>query len=57
MTFHVYPLDDLRRHETDGEDCWCEPSYQYEIGWLDHILIHNSADGREAFERGEREYS
>jgi len=57
MTLHVYPLDDLRQHETDGEDCWCEPSYQYEIGWLDHILIHNSADGREAFERGEREYS
>ncbi len=57
MAVHVYPVDDSREHQVDGDACWCEPSYEYEMGWLDHVLIHNSADGREAFERGDRPYN
>jgi len=22
---HVYPVGDLREHETEGGDCWCRP--------------------------------
>lgn len=44
---HVMPAGDLREHEVD-EDCWCEPFMS------DGITVHNSADGREGYERGER---
>ncbi len=43
----VLPLDDLRDHE-HGAECWCSPAED------DGVLIHNSMDDREAFERGER---
>lgn len=42
----VVPIDDLKTHF--GEACWCEPFER------DGVLIHNSADQREAFENGER---
>lgn len=22
---HVYPIADVRRHDTSGESCWCHP--------------------------------
>lgn len=46
---HVTPVNDIRPH-TYSADCWCEP----EINKLDHIVIHNSADQREAYEYGFR---
>ena len=55
MSVHVYPVNDLWEHETDGEECWCDP----EIRWVDPetgetysepLVIHNSADGRELTE-------
>lgn len=52
---HVYPLHDLRDHDTDGHDCWCNPSIEHVEG--DQIIVHNSADGREKFETGERKPS
>jgi hypothetical protein len=45
---HVYPLDDLREHDTEGDACWCRPTED------DGVLIHHAMDGREAFETGER---
>ena len=45
----VYPLGDLRDHDPASEHCWCRP-----FRTLEGILVHNSADGRESFERGER---
>jgi hypothetical protein len=46
---HVYQLNDLREHETDGKPCWCRP------GWDEPgIVIHHAMDGREAYETGER---
>ena len=50
----VMPINDTREH-VDTKDCWCEPR-------LDPVAevptyVHNSADGREAFQRGERKPS
>lgn len=46
---HYYPADDVKPHITDGSSpCWCRP--------IDNgaMLVHNSMDGREAFENGLR---
>ena len=50
----VHPIDDLRervRAET-GKQCWCGAEEDE-----DGVIVHNSADGREAFERRERKHS
>ncbi len=47
----VYPLDDLREHDIENDQCWCRPFYD------DNILVHNSMDNRELYERGERKAS
>lgn len=49
---HVYPVDDLRAHDTSGRDCWCRPRVEDEGGH--QIVVHNSMDGRERYETGER---
>ncbi len=49
--WHVVPLNDLREHVTNGS-CWCRPTLDDE--WAEPIWIHNSLDGREAFETGKR---
>ena len=46
---HVYPADDLRNHSLTN--CWCRPTDD------DGIMVHNSLDGRELYERGERKPS
>jgi len=46
---HVFPMDDLREHSP--ADCWCRPIDD------DGIIVHNSLDGRELYERGERQVS
>lgn len=43
----VKPIADLRPHD-DGMGCWCTPSE------ADGVIIHNSLDQRELYERGER---
>lgn len=48
--YHVYPVNDLREHVTDGRPCWCNP----EIDEDAHVVIHHSLDDREQFETGER---
>lgn len=42
---YVIPLDDLREHRGDDEECWCEPWYDGDI------LVHNAADKRELSEK------
>lgn len=46
----VVPVNDLRPHSI-GDGCWCDPHYD------GGILVHNSMDCREAYERGERQAS
>lgn len=43
----VMPIGDLREHNT-GSECWCHPIES------EGILLHNSMDQREFYERGER---
>lgn len=49
---HIVPVDDLREHVLMSS-CWCSPNIDPE----DFLAIHNSADEREKFERGERKTS
>lgn len=48
-TFHVYPVDDLLTHDTDGQECACLPEVEPverddgSYGWL---VVHNAWDGR-----------
>jgi hypothetical protein len=46
---HVCPVNDLRQHSF--ADCWCRPTDD------DGLIIHNSLDGREFYERDERKPS
>lgn len=50
---HVTPLNDLRDHHHNSRGkCWCRPYIECDDnGWL---VLHNSMDGRESFERGDR---
>lgn len=52
-TVHVYPLNDLVAHDTDGGTCPCGPDVEAVFrddgsnGWL---VTHHSLDGRELAE-------
>jgi len=45
----VIPVDDLREHSLNN--CWCDPRDD------DGVVVHNSLDGRELYERGDRKPS
>lgn len=45
---HVYPLNDLREHVTDGPGCSCNPKVELVGAHL--LYVHNSFDFREVFE-------
>ena len=50
---HVYPVNDLVRHDTEGDHCLCGPRVEPveradgSYGWL---ITHHSLDGRERYE-------
>lgn len=48
---HVYPLNDLAPHNLKGGPCPCKP--RVEVHRQTALIIHNSFDGREAFEAKE----
>ena len=43
----IYPLNDLREHDTDGK-CWCKPTDD------DGLRVHHSMDRREEYENGRK---
>lgn len=45
---HIIPTHDSHPHRCSAE-CWCRPVIDG-----DGLMSHHSADGREAYERGER---
>ena len=49
---HVVPDRDLRNHDPTGK-CWCRP----DIEDAGRTIVHNSMDGRELFETGQRKAS
>jgi len=53
MAWHVTPRNDLKDHVRDGGKCWCKPIHDLTNDGED-LWIHNSMDGRELYERGER---
>lgn len=46
---HVYPLDNLQEHITDGPGCPCEPTVTVEGAAL--LYVHNAFDHREIVEQ------
>ncbi len=46
---HVYPVNDLREHITQGLECWCKPRVDE-----DDVIVHNAMDGREQWETGRK---
>jgi len=44
----VWPIADLKPHIIDSDSCWCRPFYD------GAILVHNSLDGRESYEKGRK---
>lgn len=56
---HVYPVNDLKEHDTDSRYCSCRPKVETYDDTA--VVIHNSWDGREiteqaldyAFEKGQ----
>ena len=54
--FHVVPRNDLREHDCNRMECWCRPTLNDEEDG-GYIVVHNSMDGREYFETGERKAS
>jgi hypothetical protein len=49
-TWHVVPVDDLRRHVEVGIGCWCGPRVEAQ-GRGRWLVVHHSEDGRELVER------
>lgn len=53
-TIHVEPVNDLIEHDTSGEPCVCGPTERPvkrddgSVGW---VVVHNSLDGRERYEK------
>jgi hypothetical protein len=47
--FHVVPVGDLKAHLCIGLHCWCSPDQE------ENVVIHHAADGREAYETGQRQ--
>ena len=50
MDVHVVPIDDVAEHE-NSMNCWCGPVRDDEVP---AVVVHNSGDGRELYESGER---
>jgi len=54
LIWHVVPCNDIREHDAHlcRGKCWCRPKI-IEDG-ISYIVVHNSADGRESYETGQR---
>lgn len=45
--YNIYPIGDLKEHILDSS-CWCDPQVIMQNDEM--LIVHNSADGREAVE-------
>lgn len=50
---HMVPIDDDSEHRY-GDECECNPKRDQDTP---HMLVHNSYDGREAYETGYKKVS
>lgn len=47
---HVYPVNDLVAHDTDGRPCVCGPAdvpVERDDGSMGWMVVHHALDGRE----------
>ena len=44
---HIYPLNDLIEHHTEGTECSCNPEIDFDC----KLVIHAAMDRREVFEQ------
>lgn len=51
---HIVPLNDWLPHKDYGKGCGCNPRIEPGVDGT-VIVVHNSWDGRELYERGETE--
>lgn len=50
---HIYPVADLKEHETGIDDsCWCKPSVFESEFTGEMIAVHHAADNREMVDSG-----
>ena len=52
-SLHIVPINDLIEHNTDSDECFCDPVL-YKSDGERTIVKHNSFDGREQNERSTR---
>lgn len=48
--WHVYPVNDIREHTTNGFMCWCHPKTQEQENG-NYVIVHNALDGRDKKEQ------
>lgn len=48
MKQHIYPVEDLKPHDLEGDNCWCQPCVE------EDLVIHNAMDERETYEQGRK---
>jgi hypothetical protein len=54
---HVIPIYDIKEHICT-EDCWCSPTFLIIPRYgTEAVFMHHSADGREDFIEGRRQFS
>jgi hypothetical protein len=49
-TWHVYPQNDLKPHQTEGYECECNPKVTYDDQDEFVMVVHNAFDNRERME-------
>lgn len=49
-TFHVLPVDDLVRHDDQGDDCVCGPHVEFFP--RGRVVVHHALDGRHSGDLG-----
>lgn len=47
MFTHIWPVNDLKEHDTESLNCECNPL----IDWNDMVVVHNAFDRREIIEQ------
>ena len=53
-TYHILPINDIKRHNNNGEWCHCSPEIRRDSNGV--LVIHHSYDAREFQEELEKEW-
>lgn len=53
---HVYPINDLKEHNTESNNCDCNPTLERNEDNTAWVVIHNSWDRREYNEQDNKKF-